>query len=223
MDALEADLPPVPRIRRLSLVGARDPPQQVVEEVDLTVADSPSESSATSTVGAEEVVVLESQIPHNPHQHFELNRRALNFGLASLDEVELHIVFRSGAVVMKNVPFCMKGGEVLGGHDSGDELRAERGWKMLMLLPRMLLARPPRGGRISPRKLQTRINMFSAGEWRVLMEVSNEYARAGAQAKGRFSRRSAHDHMESRVHRAESLVQLASYQQVGRRWTAHQS
>ena len=94
---------------------------------------------------------------------FELNRRALSAGLDYLDQVELHIVFRTRALVMKNVPFMMKGvfrvtltiamGEVLRRHDEGDELREERGWKMLML-PRMLSARP-RGGRISQRKLQT--------------------------------------------------------------------
>ena len=98
-------------------------------------------------------------------------------------------------------------GEVLWGHDDGDELREERGWKMLMLLPRMLLARP-RGGRISQRKLQTRINMFTTGQWHLLMEVSNECARAGVKAKVRASRRSGRDDIKSRVRRAETLVHL---------------
>ena len=79
-----------------------------------------------------------------------------------MDQVELHMVFRTRALVMKNAPFMMKGvfrvalttamREVLRGHDDGDELRVERGWKILMLLSRMLLARP-RGGRISQREL----------------------------------------------------------------------
>ena len=74
---------------------------------------------------------------------------------------------------------------------------------MLMLLPRMLLARP-RGGRISQRKLQTRINMFTTGQWYLLLEVSNECVRAGVEA----SRRSGRDDIKSRVRRAETLVHL---------------
>ena len=138
-------------------------------------------------------------------------------GLEFLDQVELHIVFRTRAFVMKNVPFMMKGvfrnalttamGEVLSGHDDGNELRKERGWKMLMLLPRMLLARP-RGGRISQRKLQTRINLFTSGQWHLLMEFSNECARAGVEAKVRASRRSGRDDIKSRVRRAETIVNL---------------
>ena len=83
-------------------------------------------------------------------------------------------------------------GEVPRGHDDGDELRMERGWKMLMLLSRMLLARP-RCGRISQRKLQTRINMFTTGQWHLLMDVSNECAR---------------------VRRAETLVHLGELSAV---------
>ena len=158
---------------------------------------------------------FDNQIPQNSRGGFELNRRALITGLEFLDQVELHIVFRTRAFVMKNIPFMMKGvfrnalttamGEVLSGHDDGNELRKERGWKMLMLLPRMLLARP-RGGRIFQRKLQTRINLFTSGQWHLLMEFSNDCARAGVEAKVRASRRSGRDDIKSRVRRAETLV-----------------
>ena len=51
---------PAPRVgsrrRRLVLVGANPPPNHVAEEVDLTVADSPSESGDSSVAVAEEVV-----------------------------------------------------------------------------------------------------------------------------------------------------------------------
>ena len=65
-------------------------------------------------------------------------------------------IFRQSAAVMKSVPRFLHGPfrnalklameEVL---VSGDPLRQERGWKVLMLLPRMLLPRPPGGGHIS--------------------------------------------------------------------------
>ena len=58
---------------------------------------------------------------------------------------------------MKSVPVLLQGAykaalicsmrEVLDGNNQGHELRAERGWEMLMLLPRVLLARP-RGGKV---------------------------------------------------------------------------
>ena len=83
-----------------------------------------------SSAEVAEEVVHDNQIPHNSRRDFELNRRALSAGLEYLDHVELHIVFRTRALVLKNVPFVMKGvfrvalttamGEVLRGHDDGD-------------------------------------------------------------------------------------------------------
>ena len=43
-------------------------------------------------------------------------------------------------------------------------VRQERGWKLLMLLPRLLLHRPPGGGKIPKRKLVERFEKFSRGE-----------------------------------------------------------
>ena len=76
------------RFRRLVLVGANPPPNQAAEEVDLTVADSPSESGDSSAEVAEEVV-HDNQIPQNSRTDFEFNRRALTAGLECLDQVEL--------------------------------------------------------------------------------------------------------------------------------------
>ena len=42
----------------------------------------------------------------------------------------------------------------------GDQMRSSRGWKLLMLLPRLLLFRPPRGGNISKQKLSQRFQDF---------------------------------------------------------------
>ena len=51
--------------------------------------------------------------------------------------------------------------EMSEGHRVNDESRQERGWKLFLLLPRMLLHRPPRGGLISRAKL-ARFEMFLA-------------------------------------------------------------
>ena len=68
------------------LVGANPPQNQVAEEVDLTVADSPPEPGDSSAEVAEEVV-HDNQIPHHSRRDFELNRRALSAGLEYLDHV----------------------------------------------------------------------------------------------------------------------------------------
>ena len=47
---------------------------------------------------------------------------------------------------------------------------ATRGWKLLLLLPRMILFRPPRGGNVSREKLESRIVAFHEGR----MELPRE-------------------------------------------------
>ena len=145
---------------------------------------------------------------------FELNRRFLNTGLEFLDSVDLQVVFRTRALVMKSVPILLKGAfkaalicAMRDGNNQGHDLRAERGWKMLMLLPRMLLARP-RGGKVSKKKLQERIDLFTSGQWQSLLDVSDECARAGVVSKVRASRRPRQDNIQSGVQRAEALVQM---------------
>ena len=47
---------------------------------------------------------------------------------------------------------------------SVDEVRQERGWKLFMLLPRMLLHRPPGGGVRSKLKLSREVSGFSSSQ-----------------------------------------------------------
>ena len=70
-----------------------------------------------------------------------------------MDLVDARTIVRQRAAVMKSVPRFLHGPfrnalklameEAL---VSGDLLRQERGWKVLMILPRMFLHRPPRDG-----------------------------------------------------------------------------
>ncbi len=77
--------------------------------------------------------------------------------------IDLVEVFKPRASVMKSVPKFLAGafrialrtalkGAVLGG-DAGDEVRQIRGWKLLLLLPRLLVSKPPRGGTTGKDKL----------------------------------------------------------------------
>ena len=79
------------------------------------------------------------------------------------------------ASVMKTVPHFLRGPfrnalklaweEAMWGNSRDDEVRQERGWKFLMLLPRMLLHRAPGGGLIVRAKLVERFEAFAKGEW----------------------------------------------------------
>ena len=84
--------------------------------------------------------------------------------------------------------------------------RKERGWKLLLLLPRMLLFRPPRGGLISKEKLADRFSAFSRGEWLTLLDASGQWDEQAAVARRRRKRQG--DDVQKRAVRAEMKVAL---------------
>ena len=81
--------------------------------------------------------------------------------------------FSRRAVLMKTVPHFLRGAFRNAMRIAMEEAthaqagQHERGWKLFMLLPRMLLHRPPRGGNIPKNKLVSRFDDFSAGRWDV--------------------------------------------------------
>ena len=91
-------------------------------------------------------------------------------------------VFAQRARVMQSVPWVIRGAfraavkvaisEILTDTEANNELRAARGWKLLLLLPRMILFRPPRGGNVSRKKLESRIVAFHEGQWMELLRES---------------------------------------------------
>ena len=74
---------------------------------------------------------------------------------------------------MRSVPAMLKGAfrsalrvalkEIVDGVEANHNTRATRAWKLLLLLPRMLLFRPPRGGLVPRKKLESRFAQFQAG------------------------------------------------------------
>ena len=142
----------------------------------------------------------------------------------SLDMVNVGSILEQRAAVMKTVPTPPKGpfrsalkvalDEILA---SPDVLRQERGWKLLMLLPRLLLHRPPGGGLIAKDKLEARFHAFGRGEWGQLLEASRNCDEKAAKSRRRGRRRTGSDDVEKRALRAELLVQvgeLSSARQV---------
>ena len=85
--------------------------------------------------------------------------------------------------------------------------RCERGWKLFLLAPRMLLFRRPRGGSISKEKLTDRFAKFARGEWTELLAWSHACAEEAGVASRRRQRRPENQE-ELRAARALALVQL---------------
>ena len=101
-------------------------------------------------------------------QHGVLREAFLELDLLSLPD---HVKKR--ACIMKNVPRFLKGPfrnalrVALEEATSEQACRQERGWKLFILLPRMLLHRQPRGGLIPKEKLVQRFEAFGRGEWAI--------------------------------------------------------
>ena len=132
----------------------------------------------------------------------------------SLDHVDLERMFQRRACVMRSVPRILNGPfrvalriavqEILDGVTTRDVARQVRGWKVLFLLPRMLLCRPPRGGKVSKEKLTERLENFRNGRWIDLVRDSEEIGDQAATARRRQRRRG--DDVESRAARAMFLT-----------------
>ena len=80
-----------------------------------------------------------------------------------------------------------------------DELSQERGWKLFVMLPRMVLHRPPRGN-IAREKLISRFELFTRGEWSSLLEASQTCDERAVVARRRV--RGVGDNIERRAERA---------------------
>ena len=98
--------------------------------------------------------------------------------------------------------------EIVAGHDRGDILRQERGWKAFMLLPRLLLHRKCKGGKIGKEMLRERFDSFRAGRWASLLAESVEKDEEAARVATRKRRTQHHGDLEHRISRAMTRIQL---------------
>ena len=97
-----------------------------------------------------------------PHQHFS-------------SPSQCHAI--TSPFPQRRVPGSIKI-EIANGVDRNDEISQCRGWKLFLLLPRLLLSRPPRGGLIPKQQLVNRFSAFSRGEWDQLLFQSEEWGAA---------------------------------------------
>ena len=180
-----------PRVRRrLSLVWEPQPPADGGVQTEDSV-----ESERSTSEPDEEVEEMDE--PPSTGAPVELDVRACSvaIGMASLDEFHL----KERARVMRTVHLFLKGAfrgalrvafeEAQCVRDNNDDARNCRAWKLFMLLPRMLLNRPPRGGQVPKKLLEQRFQMFSVGRWAELVRASLVLTATGAQATIRRRRR----------------------------------
>ena len=118
----------------------------------------------------------EEEVPHTiPDTAVEVvapRVPALREALEGMDAVDVTRIFTLRGAVMKAVPKFLFGQfrnalkfaleEATAGVLDRESVRQSRGWKLLFLIPRLLLYRSPGGGRIPKRKLVERFDKFSA-------------------------------------------------------------
>ena len=117
---------------------------------------------------------------------------------------------------MKSVPHCLKGPfrnvtkvlleEIVEGRERNDGIRQERAWKAFMLMPRMLLHRRCRGGKVGKEKLMELFDLFCAGRWDDLLADSIAYDEEARTTRKR--RTQNHGDLEHRVSKAMTRIQL---------------
>ena len=140
---------------------------------------------------------------------------AIREAFQSLDLVDLKSVFRNRASLMRSPPAFLKGMyksairvALTEFQQAGrDETRRCRAWKLFLLIPRMLLFRPARGGLLPRGQLEERFNQFMSGQWTQLLIASRECSDQACRSQHR-RRRTQVDTIERRAQRAEALVQL---------------
>ena len=121
------------------------------------------EGPVSSDEDFEESMVGDQELPsvvHDSEETFEVGdpprTAVLQAAFRWMDEVDVCHQFRQRAAVMKSVPRFLKGSfckalkvalnEIV---RNRGEAELERGWKLLLMLPQMLLHRPPGGGKIA--------------------------------------------------------------------------
>ena len=142
---------------------------------------------------------------------------------ASLDSVNLVDTFHHRPPLMQT-PWVLRGAfraaiqevlqKILERSVSNDEVKATRGWKLLLLLPRMILFRPGRGGSVPRSNLEARITSSQRVLWLELFAEGSSCVERVHTQSVRGRRRQQHDDEGKRAARALSLVQLSAAKQA---------
>ena len=131
--------------------------------------------------------------------------------LTSLDPVNLREVF---SLVLHLILHFLKGAfrgavrvalKAVQGYQTHPVARTTQGWKLLMLLPRLLLHRPLRGGKVSRKRFAER---FQEGRWTELLAESMAKAQKTHQTSIRRRHRQRDDGRQRQFDRAVRLAHM---------------
>ena len=119
--------------------------------------------------------------------------------MSFFDTCEVESEFLDRACVMKSPPALLKGAyrstmrfalyEADTARARGHHVGVSRAWKLFMLLPRLLLHKPPRGGLVPKSHLRERFVKFAAGSWERLLDASRVCVEQAAVASRRRRKR----------------------------------
>ena len=213
-----------PQMRRLVLIQS----QVRSEHFDSGERESDARSmsdGADDRDGLSEVEGQEEEfVPERAPVDIDVRARTVAVGMGSLDMVDIGEVFRRRAVVVRTVPVFLRGAfkaafrvaleERLLGEANGDLIQVQRAWKLFMSLPRMILFRPPRGGKVLQKQLEERCQAFALGDWVHLVRQSMRAAEQGSTHTIPRRRRQRGDDVNRRAARALRLVQLGEASSV---------
>ena len=190
-----------------------EPPSDADGALLSSVNDTESLGDGQSDFDGEEEFVAPEPEPIREADHARVTP-AIREGLRSLDHVDLVHLFSIRAVVMKSPPKFVRGAyraamrialeEIVLGHQAQNEDRQSRGWKLFVLLARMLLFRP-RGGLIPKQRILDRFAEFAQGSWTELLISSRECSEAARKGSVR-RRRTQTDSLEKRAEKAQMLI-----------------
>ena len=163
------------------ILHAGDTDTESLAKYDESTSEDGGRDGASAFAGDHPVPVEElvEQVPDLQLPH----REAFTRGLHSFGAVDLETILRRRPIIiMRSVPTFLKGAfrralvfaadEALEGLAALDERRQKRTWKLFMLLPRLLLHRPSRGGLVKKTLLRERFAKFASGWWDSLLEES---------------------------------------------------
>ena len=106
--------------------------------------------------------------------------------------------------------------EIANGVERNDKISQCRGSKFFLLLPRLLLCRPPWGGTIPKQQLMNRFSTFSRGEWD---QLCSSLRRGERLLRGVFNGGAKHRQtLQNAVQRGLSLIWWERFPQVVMGW-----
>ena len=169
--------------------------------------EDPAEENEVGSVGRVEDVASEAEEEVTFQLPGASTRRA---GFVSLDAVAMEEEFdenqfRDSSEALIGLPCAW-----LWKRSRVRTTSCKRGWKLFLLLPRLLLHRSPRRGTIPRSKLLKRFDLFNRGEWISLLEACRACCDEAAVARRLRGRRAEND-MPSRISRAEALVHMGEF------------